>query len=210
MTGTWLTGLIVALGAWVGSGGQAIDIVEGRISFSGRPAAGAVVYLERWPNRSNTEERESSGATSSDTVVLDQRGLRFLPQTLAIRPGTTVVFRNSDDIQHNVFSPGRAVGVGDPFDLGTYARGETRHHTFKDQGPHTILCNVHPEMVAYVVAVPVEHRTVTDSDGRFALQDVPSGPYLLRVWHPQSPVLELAVQVGPRLRSLQITLEARD
>ena len=210
MTGTWLAGLIVAFGAWMGSGGPPFDIVEGKVWFSGRPAAGAVVYLERWPNQSDTEAGSSPRVTSSDTVVLNQRGLRFLPQTLVIRPGTTVVFLNSDDIQHNVFSPGRAVGVGAPFDLGTYSRGETRHHTFEEQGPHTILCNVHPEMVAYVVAVPVEYSTVTDSDGRFALQDVPSGPYLLRVWYPQSPVFDLAVQVGPRLRSLEITLEERD
>lgn len=185
------------------------DVVGGTVSLDGRPAVGAVVYLERW----QTDDRRESGTTGvahADTVVLDQRGLRFVPGTLVVWPGTTVAFLNNDDIQHNVFSPGRAVGGGDPFDLGTYARGERRYHTFGDHGPHTILCNVHPEMLAYVVSVPADHKTVTDRDGRFTLTDVPSGPYLLRVWHPRSRSFEMAIQVGSRLRQLNITLEAEN
>ena len=194
----------------VPTGEPAEDVVAGTVSISGRPAAGAVVYLERWQTGDLNETEVPTDAASADTVVLDQRGLRFLPGTLVIRPGTTVVFLNNDDIQHNVFSPGRVVGTGEPFDLGTYARGETRYHTFGDQGPYTILCNVHPEMLAYVVSVPADHKTVTDSEGRFSLADVPSGPYLLRVWHPQSRPFDMAVQVGSRSRPLNITLEAED
>lgn len=209
---TLLTGMLMVLGLIP----QAVerppeiaseDLVSGIVSYGGRPVAGAVVYLEQWTNNAGEPEAPSEPA-SADTVVLDQRGLRFLPGTMVVRPGTTVLFLNNDDIQHNVFSPGRIVGTGDPFDLGTYARGETRYHTFGDTGPHTILCNVHPEMVAYIVSVPGDYKTVTDPDGHFALPDVPNGPYLLRVWHPQADAFDMAVQVESRLRSLNITLES--
>ncbi|MFQ5530391.1 MAG: hypothetical protein ACE5FP_08590 [Gemmatimonadota bacterium] len=213
--GSWLSALLVGFGLWTGSGVApaplaAVDVVEGRVSRSGQPAAGAVVYLVRQPAGGLRGGEAPNVVTAADTVVLDQRGLMFLPSVLAVQPGTTVAFLNNDFILHNVFSPGRAIGVGDPFDLGTYSRGEMRYHTFPDQGAHTILCNVHPEMLAYVVSVPAEHSAVTDSDGRFSMGDVPSGSYRLHVWHPQSPAYEAAVRVRPDLRPLSISLQADD
>jgi len=201
MTGNWLLGLLVVLGSWSESGVQVVDTVEGRISFQGMPATGAVVYLEHGT---------SAFAASADTVVLDQRGLRFLPGTLAVGRGTTVAFLNNDDIQHNIFSPGEVIGTGDPFDLGTYSRGEKRFHTFPDLGVHTILCNVHPEMLAYVVSVPTEYRAVTDPDGRFSIPDVPLGTYRLRVWHPLSSQVDQEVRVDSEMGPLNITLELED
>jgi len=201
MTGNWLPGLLVVFGSLAQSGVQVTDTVEGKISFQGMPATEAVVYLEHGT---------SALVASADTVVLDQRGLRFLPGTLAVSPGTTVVFLNNDDIQHNVFSPGEVVGSGDPFDLGTYSRGEMRIHTFPDLGVHTILCNVHPEMLAYVVSVPTEYRTVTDSDGQFSITDVPPGTYRLHVWHPQSSPVDQEIRVESDLRPLNITLEPEE
>ena len=201
MTGNWLLGLLVVFGPWAESGVQTVDTVEGRISFQGKPATGAVVYLERGT---------SALTLPADTVVLDQRGLRFLPGTLAVSRGTTVAFLNNDDIQHNVFSPGEVIGTGDPFDLGTYSRGEMRFHTFPDLGVHTILCNVHPEMLAYVVSVPTEYRAVTDSQGRFSITDVPPGTYRLHVWHPLSSEVDQEVRIDSELRPLNITLELED
>jgi len=210
-----LTGILVLIGLLPGPDGAPLDapvadFVEGTITIDGRPASGAVVYLEPWKDNVPDESRSFADVASADTVILDQRGLRFLPGTLAVRPGTTVLFLNNDYIQHNVFSPDGINGTSDGFDLGTYARGETRFHTFSAQGAHTILCNVHPEMLAYVVSVPAEFKTVTDSGGSFTLVDVPSGPYLLRVWHPKSPDFDMALQVGDRLRPLDITLEPGD
>jgi len=187
---------------------QTYDVVEGRVVLAGQPAAGAVVYLVRESAGGRDSDTEIPAA--ADTVVLDQQSLTFLPRTLAIRPGTTVRFLNNDFILHNVFSPGRAVGVGEPFDLGTYARGAMRYHTFLEEGAHTILCNVHPEMVAYVVSVPAEYRAVTGPDGRFAIADVLSGRYTLRVWHPQSSAYELPVRVRPDSRPLTISLDPGD
>lgn len=200
-------GWIVACGLWASTGfapppQSTIDIVAGTIELGGRPAAGAVVYLVR-----ERADVPGAGAAIADTAVLDQRGLSFLPAVLAVKPGTTVEFLNNDVVLHNVFSPGRVVGVGEPFDLGTYSRGEMRHRTFTELGAHTILCNVHPEMVAYIVSVPAEHRAVTDPDGSFSIGDVPSGSYQLRVWYPQSPEFAMDVQVSPDLKPLAIALE---
>ena len=210
MTGKRLAGLLTGVGLWAAQGFapgsvSTLDVVEGRVVRGDRPAAGAVVYLMHEP----VGDRENGRAPPAvaDTVVLDQRALTFLPRVVAVRPGTTVAFLNNDLIQHNVFGPGRPVGVGVPFDLGTYSQGEVRYHTFVELGAHTILCNVHPEMVAYVFSAATDHRAVTDSDGRFSLGDVPSGAYRLHVWHPLSQEFEVAIRVQPDMRPLAISLD---
>lgn len=211
MTGRWLIRVLTVVGLWAAHGFAPVPastprVVEGRVVFGDRPAANAVVYLIRQPTRGRVNER--APPTVADTVVLDQRALTFVPQVVVVRAGTTVAFLNNDLIQHNVFSPGSPVGVGEPFDLGTYSRGEIRYHTFVAQGAQTILCNVHPEMVAYVFSIETEYRDVTDSDGRFSLGDVPDGTYGLHVWHPQSREFEVTIQVQPGMQPLAISLDA--
>ncbi len=211
MTAKKLIGMLTGVGLWAAQGFaplpvRTLGLVEGRVLLGNGPAADAVVYLMHQPEGDREIGREPSPAVV-DTLVLDQRALTFLPRVLTVRPGTTVAFLNNDAIQHNVFSPGRPVGVGDPFDLGTYSRGDIRYHTFVEQGAHTILCNVHPEMVAYVFAAATEHRAVTDGDGRFSLDDVPVGAYQLHVWHPLSREFEADIRVQPDMQPLAISLD---
>lgn len=146
--------------------------IDGVVFSEGRPAEGVVLHLD-------SESDPGEPAASSDTLVIDQNGLRFLPSVVVGRPGITVSFLNSDPILHNVFSPGWS---GEAFDLGTYPSNASRSHTFTEPGPHVILCRVHPEMVAYVVVVRTPYHAVTDADGRFHLPRVPPGTYRLNVW----------------------------
>ena len=58
---------------------------------------------------------------------MDQRNERFVPHVLAIAPGTTVDFPNSDATYHNVFSLSKAKA----FDLGRYAAGTSKAVRFE-------------------------------------------------------------------------------
>jgi hypothetical protein len=106
--------------------------------------------------------------------------------------GTTIEFTNSDDIQHNVFSPSRAAGA---FDLGTYSRGETRTVVMREEGDVLVLCNIHMEMEAHIVVVRDPFFAVTDAQGLYAIADVPPGRYVVRVWRrswlPETQTLEV-------------------
>jgi plastocyanin len=146
-------------------------IVEGRVVSSTDPTAGAVVYL--------VSETGRTYAPPLIPPVIDQFQLRFQPPVLAVTPGTSVEFRNSDPILHNVFGP---EGPGDGFDLGRYPRNESRSHSFSELGAHVILCHVHPEMVAYVVVVPTPYNAVVDQRGWFRIEGVEAGRYTIRVW----------------------------
>jgi plastocyanin len=145
--------------------------VTGTVTSAGRPASETIVYLER-----SADPLPSSPAA---TVVMDQRNLRFLPKVLPVQRGTVIDFRNSDDVQHNVFTPSEA---GGQFDLGTYNRGEQRSVKLDRIGELVILCNIHMEMEAHVVVVRDPFFTVTDEQGAYRIANVPAGTYTLRVW----------------------------
>lgn len=159
--------------------------VEGSIFALDVRLTGAVVYL--------LAERVTAFPPPAPALI-DQVNLRFVPPVLTVLPGTSVEFRNSDPLLHNVFGAGHP---GDAFDLGTYPRGKRRVHTFTRPGPHVILCHVHPEMAAYVVVVPTPYAAVADREGRFLIPDVPRGRYTLRVWHRRTRPYERLVTVAP-------------
>ena len=119
-------------------------------------------------------------AIKPETTAMDQRDLRFVPRVVAVPPGSTVVFSNSDRVMHNVFHPWQS-SAG--FDLGLWAPGESRKFLFGKEGAYVILCQVHPEMVGYVVVVASPYRALTDDHGQFHLDGVAPGTYRLRTWH---------------------------
>jgi plastocyanin len=158
--------------------------VEGVVEVERGTRGALVVYLEP----ADPRHYEPPAASA----LIDQIDLRFVPQVVAVVPGTTVAFPNSDPILHNVFSPR---GPGDGFNLGTYPPGETRARRFTEPGVHVILCHMHPDMVAYVAVVPTPYNGVVDAEGRFAIEAVPAGAYTLRVWRARRLAYEQEVAV---------------
>ena len=147
-----------------------------------RDNSDAVIYIDKIPGRRYTPP--------SSPIVLDQLNLRFVPHVLPVLVGTTVAFPNSDEIRHNVFSPGPP-----RFDLGTYPQNTTKYHLFDKPGVWTMLCNVHAEMSAYVVVAETPYFATTGRDGKFVLKDVPPGKYTLRVWHEKAKFASLPIDV---------------
>lgn len=119
-------------------------------------------------------------APTGDTVEVDQLRLAFVPPVRLVAPGTVVRFLNSDPVVHSVFSP---TGVTGPFDLGRYGPDEARNRTFVASGAALLLCRIHPEMAGHVLVADAARWTVTDTDGRFRLDDVPVDATELVVWH---------------------------
>src|SRR5438034_1348389 len=99
------------------------------------------------------------------------------------------------------------VGLGG---LGQYGRGETKEWTFAGPGLVRVFCNVHPRMVAFVQVMATRHYTQPGRDGSFVLEDVPPGPYTLRIWHERSPEVARDLTVGPAgVTGLEVQLDAR-
>lgn len=168
-------GLAVAVGLLVGSVELAhAGNIVGKVKAHGvRNDADAVVYIE-----------EISGKTfpaPKEHALMDQKGLRYNPRVLPILAGTTVDFLNSDDVLHNVFSPS---DCADKMNLGTWPKGQKRSFTFKNPGCRAVLlCNVHPEMEAFVVVLATPYFAVSSANGDYEIKNVPPGKYTLTVWH---------------------------
>ena len=115
--------------------------------------------------------------------VIDQKGLVYQPHVMAVLVGTTVDFLNSDSVAHNVFwtSIGGNKKLG--HNLGTWPKGEKKSFKFDAPGAVPILCNVHPEMSAYLVVVPTPYFATSDQAGNYKIENVPDGSYTVIAWH---------------------------
>ena len=119
----------------------------------------------------------------SQTVTLDQRGLKFTPSLLVIQQGTTVEFKNSDTVSHNVFWPNISGNKKLGHNLGTAPSGQTQRFKFENPGNAPTLCNIHPEMSANIVVSPSPYFAQTDATGAYSINDVPEGTYKATAWH---------------------------
>lgn len=110
-------------------------------------------------------------------AVMTQKDETFIPHILPVIVGTTVEFKNSDPFKHNIFCPD-----GERYNLGTWVEKKARSYTFQKPGVYRQLCNIHPEMLAYIVVLETPYFALTDKEGNFEIRGVPAGRYLLRVW----------------------------
>ena len=125
------------------------------------------------------------------TAVLETVDKRFVPRVLAVPRGSAVRFPNRDPILHNAFSVSR----GNTFDLGLVEQGPGDEVTFERSGVVRVFCNVHHDMVAYVLVLDTPWFARPDDRGRFVLRGLPPGPGTLRAWHERAEPVEIPVTV---------------
>jgi plastocyanin len=132
--------------------------------------AGAVVWLEDAPR----------GTEVPVSITLDNHDMAFVPMIAVVEVGGSVLFTNTDPLMHNVFTPD-----GDRWNLGEIAQNATVVKRFDTPATYTILCNLHPHMLAYLVVTPSKHFAKTDLSGTYAIPDVPAGTYRVTAWAPR-------------------------
>jgi plastocyanin len=132
----------------------------------------SVVYLESAP-------RGAFDSNDGGHAVMDQRNETFVPHVLAIMTGTTVDFPNSDKFYHNVFSLSKTR----QFDLGRYAAGNSRPVRFDRAGIVRVFCDIHSHMNAYIIVFSHPFFAMTDTEGRYRIENVPPGTYGVIAWN---------------------------
>ena len=123
---------------------------------------------------------------STQHPVIDQKGLVFQPHLTAVQVGTTVDFLNSDSVAHNVFWTSVGGNKKLNHNLGTWPKGDRKSFKFDSPGAVPILCNVHPEMSAYLVVVPTPYFATSDQAGNYKIENVPDGSYTVMAWHEKA------------------------
>ena len=88
-----------------------------------------------------------SVALSAENYLVEQKDKNFYYkgtkiETLKIKLGDSIEFRNMDRYFHNVFS----LSDVKMFDLGSYPKGQSKSVKFEKTGKIEIECAIHPQM----------------------------------------------------------------
>jgi plastocyanin len=113
-------------------------------------------------------------------AVMDQVNRAFSPDLLVVPVESSVAFPNSDSVSHQIysFSPTKR------FQLPLYRGNPNPPVVFDQPGLVTLGCNIHDEMLAYVVVTDAPFFGRTNTTGAWSA-DVPGGGYHVSVWHPR-------------------------
>tara|TARA_R110002049_G_scaffold307226_1_gene507104 strand:+ start:1464 stop:2174 length:711 start_codon:yes stop_codon:yes gene_type:complete len=139
---------------------------------AGQPLEQAVIEVIRQNPTAN------STGLSSEPAVMDQVNKRFLPDLILIKQGQSVVFPNSDNIRHHVYSFSKAKS----FELKLYAGKPKKPVDFEDNGVVIVGCNIHDSMVGSIY-VAKDSAMVTDQKGNVTLDFDPMIDKV-SIWHP--------------------------
>ena len=121
--------------------------------------------------------------TPAAPPTMAQQGAGFVPRVLPVVQGTTVSFPNEDPIYHNIFS----LSKGANFNLGRYPKGQTKTHRFNSPGMVRVNCDIHADMLGFILVLPHSYFATPDAQGRFRIDGVPPGKYHLVAWHDTLP-----------------------
>ena len=147
------------------------DVVIDVHTPQGKPVADAVVTVAAphagpirfgWPYR------------------MAQHNLQFDPFVLIVPVGADVTFPNLDTVRHHVYS----FSAAKTFELKLFGHDETRVVHFDKAGVVDLGCNIHDNMIAYIVVVDTPYAAQTNAAGEAVIRGVPAGARGVRVWHP--------------------------
>ena len=180
--------------------------VEGVVQFS-RKSGGKRVAVEKYTGKITglvnpappllagvwlTRPGLVAPAKSPD-VHLAQKGYQFAQSLLVVPVKTKVFFPNEDPDYHNVYSLSRS----NRFDIGRYLKNErpTPFVVFEKPGIVRLNCEIHEHMRAHVLVVDSPYHTRTNERGRFQLNNIPVGTYVLYAQLDKKSIWKSEVEV---------------
>jgi len=186
-------------GATLSAGAAQAGDIAGKVSATGlKSTENIAVYIDVIPGKKFDAPTQH--------VSVDQRDMKFVPQTIVILKGTTVDFLNSDHVAHNVHWSSIGGDKSLAHNLVTVSPGQKKSFEFDSVGEATILCNFHFDMAGYVVIVPTPYFTLTISSGTFTIKDVPPGTYTLKTWSPDGKPTSQSITVTDATTNVELTV----
>ena len=138
---------------------------------------------------------------------MDQIHRRFVPVVVVVDVGDSVEFPNSDSVSHQVysFSPAKH------FQLPLYKGALHPPVRFDQAGLVVVGCNIHDEMVGYILVADSPYHDETGTDGLARIGGVPAGRFRVTVWSPyiaagDDAVLDTLVVAGTEPATLTVRL----
>jgi plastocyanin len=164
--------------------------INGRVVVRGGSPESAWIYLD------------TGEAGGGRTASMSQKGKAFVPNILVVERGTRVDFPNTDPIFHNVFS----LSPGNTFDLGSYNQGQSKSVVMQQPGLVSVYCNIHPQMIGFILVVPGKTYSRVGKDGFFHLDNLPAGKHVVAAWAPNAQAVSKEVVVSDATANVELTL----
>ena len=113
--------------------------------IAGRSDSWKQADLDEAPLNTNVPGNESAAANPGAlaVVTVSMRDMKFSPQTLNIKKGTVVEWKNYDLVPHTATSAS--------FDSGSLGNGKSWRHTFTKAGRFPYVCTFHSPMTGVIV-----------------------------------------------------------
>ena len=90
-----------------------------------------------------------SGPVRADDAAVTIDNFTFSPQKLTIKAGTTVTWKNEDDIPHTIAAGNKA------FKSKALDTDDSYSFTFNTVGTYDYFCSLHPQMTGTIVVEPI-------------------------------------------------------
>ncbi len=167
---------VLALSAWHCAHVSAADLHVVVKDRDGKPVMNAVALA--LPTDTKIALRSKAPAVSVDEV--DQVDKQFVPYVKVVTVGSKILFPNSDQVRHQVysFSPAKR------FELPLYAGTPAQPILFDKAGVVVLGCNIHDWMVGYIYVSETPFFAKTDRAGTATITGLAVGEYLVRIWQP--------------------------
>jgi len=99
--------------------------------------------LEAVPANLPGEATAAPKSSALAVVKVSMRNMQFYPQTVKVKQGTVVEWKNDDLVPHTATSAS--------FDSGSLGPGKSWRHTFTKAGQFPYACTFHPTMTGVVI-----------------------------------------------------------
>jgi len=119
--------------------------------------------------------------TPTEPVVLTQQGCMYEPHVIALMVGQPLKILNPDGTLHNVHALSK---INKEFNIAMPKFRKEMSKTFdKEEFMFPIKCDVHPWMGAYASVMTHPYFDITEADGKFSIDQLPPGEYVIEIWH---------------------------
>lgn len=141
------------------------------LSQKSTPVSNAGIYATRVGTPPSASPRRE--------VSIEQIGKEFVPLVSVVQTGTMVNFPNRDTVRHHVYSFSSAKS----FELKLYSGVPAKPVLFDKPGEVVLGCNIHDNMIAYLLVVDTPFFGKSDDKGRAKLDGLPAGDYDVSMWY---------------------------
>jgi len=190
-----IASMILAIG--FASAAQAGEMRVTVLDNEGQPVPGVAVYVE---------DATPSSAPTGTSAIMDQVDERFVPHLLVVQTGTLVEFPNSDVVAHHVYS----FSHPNHFKLPIYKGHAHAPVSFDQNGLVVLGCNIHDDMLAYILVVDTPVFSTTNEDGVATLDAQHGENATVSIWNPRirddTDNLSVSVEAGDHEKTVAFNL----